>query len=417
MRTPLFRVTSLNGLSVIIKICIGLITSKVIAVFVGPAGLAMVGNLRNFITAAESVSTLGFNNGVVKYVAQNSDDSAALKKIIATSFITLVSVAVLLSLILFFLAGFWNQYVFGSQFNYEFVIRALALALPWYAVSLFLISIINGLGRFRNVIRINIIGNIIGLIVTVFMVWKFQTLGALLAIVIAPSLLFFVTIYFINQEIRFSDYISSKSFDIAVVRNLSSYSLMAFVSAILGPLIFLAIRKNLIVVSGTSAAGYWEAMTRISSYYLMFVSSILSVYYLPKLSVASNDSQTRKVFWNYFKGIMPIFIGGLFVIYLLRDVIVQLLFTSEFAPVSDLFFWQLSGDVLKAASMVLGFQFFAARMTTAFIITELFSLLILYSSSIFLIAIAGVEGVVMAHALTYLIYLVVLIAYFRNKIF
>lgn len=416
MRTPLFRVTSLNGLSVIIKIAIGLITSKVIANFIGPSGMALVGNFRNFNTATESVATLGFTNGIVKYVAQHSNDDVALKKIIATSFLTLLIAGLATGLVLFFLADYWSMVVFGANFNYALVLKITGFALPWYAISMFLISVINGLGKFRNVIKINIYGNIIGLIVTVLMIWQFNVVGALLSIVIAPALLFFVSFYYINREIDFITSISWKLFDLAIVKKLSSYSLMGLVSAVFGPLVFLAIRKHLIVISGIESAGFWEAMSRISTYYLMFISTILSVYYLPKLSAARDNNQSRKIFYNYFKAIMPLFIVGLVVIYFLRSIIIQILFNQEFAPVSDLFFWQLLGDIFKAASMILGFQFFAARMTTAFIVTELLSLFILYTSSIFLIDKVGVEGVVMAHALTYFLYLIVLIGYFRKKL-
>jgi PST family polysaccharide transporter len=187
---------------------------------------------------------------------------------------------------------------------------------------------------------------------------------------------------------------------------------MALVSAVVGPLVYLAIRNKLIVVSGIEAAGYWEAMTRISAYYLMFVSTIIGVYYLPKLAMAKSSKETKLVFRNYYKGIMPILITGLVIIYFLRDFVIYVLFTTEFTPVRELFFWQLLGDVFKAASMILGFQFFAARLTSAFIITELFSLFVLYLSSLFLIAVVGVKGVVMAHAFTYFIYLIVLVIYF-----
>src|SRR5690606_11939108 len=136
----------------------------------------------------------------------------------------------------------------------------------------------------------------------------------------------------------------------------------------------------------------------------------------PKLAVATTNDQSRKIFYNYFKAIIPLFIIGLIIIYVLRSIIVQLLFNRDFEPVTELFFWQLIGDIFKASSMILGFQFFAARMTKAFIITELLSLLILYMSSIYLIDTIGVEGVVMAHALTYFVYLIVLIGYFRKKL-
>jgi PST family polysaccharide transporter len=56
-------------------------------------------------------------------------------------------------------------------------------------------------------------------------------------------------------------------------------------------------------------------------------------------------------------------------------------------------------------------------MTTAFIITEIASLAVLYFSSIFLIKIFGIQGVVMAQALDNFIYLLLLGVYFRKSLF
>ncbi len=191
-QTNLFKISSLSGFSVILKIGIGLITSKLLAVFVGPNGMALVGNLRNFSASLESVSTLGFQNGVIKYVAENKENKRQFQKIISTVFVSLLFVALLLSGILCFFAAFWNKKIFGNNFEYQFVFKAMALALPWYAISIFFIAIINGLGQYKRVVWLNIIGNSIGLLVSVFMILRYQTLGALLAIVITPALLFFL---------------------------------------------------------------------------------------------------------------------------------------------------------------------------------------------------------------------------------
>ncbi len=120
-RTPFFKITSLNGMSVIIKIFIGLISSKVIAVFIGPSGIALVGNMRNFISSTESISTLGFQNGIVKYVAESEKKPEELKKIITTACISLLIIAVVLSGLLFFLSEYWNDEVFGNNFQYAIV--------------------------------------------------------------------------------------------------------------------------------------------------------------------------------------------------------------------------------------------------------------------------------------------------------
>jgi PST family polysaccharide transporter len=46
-------------------------------------------------------------------------------------------------------------------------------------------------------------------------------------------------------------------------------------------------------------------------------------------------------------------------------------------------FWQLVGDVLKVASLILGYQFFAKKLTVAFIVTELLSLSITLTSPVY----------------------------------
>lgn len=416
-RSQLFKISSLNSLSIILKIGIGLVTSKLLAVFVGPSGMALVGNLRNFLTSLESVSTLGFQNGIVKYVAEIKEDKLRLQKILSTVFISLVVVALLLSGVLFFFAAFWNQEIFGTNYQYQSVFKALALALPWYVVSLFLIAVLNGLGSYKKVIWVNSIGNVIGLLVSIILIVEYRTLGALVALVSTPALLFFVSVYFLNKEINIFKTIKGRSFDFAIIKKLSSYSMMALVSSVLGPLVYLAIRNNIIETLGIDQAGYWETMTRISSYYLLFVTTILAVYFLPKLSVAKNTQETKTVFWSFYKGILPVFILGVTIVYFTRFFIVKLLFTQEFLQVTGLFFWQLVGDVLKVASLILGYQFFAKKLTVSFIVAELLSLSITYFSSIFLVSIYGLQGVVMAHALTYFLYLIGIGVYFRKSLF
>lgn len=417
IQTSLFKITSLNSFSVVLKIGIGLITSKILAIFVGPSGMALVGNLRNFLTSLENISTLGFQNGIVKYAAENEKNKDELQKIISTVFISLLFMAIFLSGILFFTASFWNQKIFGNNTEYFLIFKVLAFVLPTYGLSIFLIAVINGLGKFKKVIWINIIGNVIGLLTSIFLILQFKTTGALLAIVIAPSLLFLVTFYLVQREIQLLQLVKFNLFDFKIVKNLSSYSLMALVSSVFGPFVFLAIRNHIIQNLGIEQAGYWETMTRISTYYLLFVSTILSVYFLPKLSKTQNNAATKIVFWQYYKFILPVFVLGLTVLYFARFFIVQLLFTKEFLPVTDLFFWQFLGDIFKVCALILGFQFFAKKMTSAFIITELFSLSVLYFASLYCIKLFQIEGVVIAYAFQNLIYLVVLAVYFRKSLF
>lgn len=415
INSSLFKVTSLNSISVIIKILVGLITSNVIAIFVGPSGMALVGNLRNFVSSIEALGTLGFENGVIKYVSENKQNNSKLKATISTIFFTILSSCFILGLTLFLFSDYFNDSVFGTL-RYGYIIKFMAVALPFYIGNIFLTAIINGLGNYRKVILITIVGNILGLITSLVLITQFHVKGALFAIILTPSLLFFVSLYYINNEIKIIKFISFKEIKILELKNLSSFTIMALVSSVFGPLVFLAIRHHIIDDLGMNQAGYWEAINRISSYYFLFITSILGIYFLPKLAISKSYAETNTLIKSYFKGVFPLFVFGLIVLFVFKDIFIQLVFTKEFLPVSKLFFWQIVGDILKAASYILAFQFYAKKMTKAFVIFELSSLAILYFSSFYFISIYQIEGVVIAHAFTYIIYFVALVIFFKKSL-
>jgi len=416
VNSTLFKVTSLNSVSILIKILVGLVTSNVIAIFIGPSGMALVGNLRNFMSSIEAFCTLGFENGVVKYVAENKSDEAKLRITLSTVFYSVLISCLIVSISLFAFADYFNAKIFG-HLQYGYLIKSLILIIPFYIGNIFLVSIINGLGKYRKVILISILGSLLGLFVTVILITQFQVSGALFSIVITPSLLFFVSFYFINKELQIFKFISKKALKFIALKNFSSFTIMAVVSSVIGPIILLAIRNHIINNLGLDAAGYWEAMSRISSYYFLFITSILGIYFLPKLSGASSYRETNILIISYFKTVIPIFIFGLVLVFIFKDLLIQIIFTKDFAPMRKLFFWQIIGDVLKAASYILAFQFYAKKMTKAFVLFEISSLAVLYFSSIYFVSIYSIEGIVIAHTFTYFLYFSALVVFFRRNLF
>jgi len=398
----------------------GLVSTSVVAKILGPTGVALLGNFRNFITSLETISVLGFGNGIVKYVAQNHKDENELKKIISTIFFTILGSSILISVFLFVFATYWSVIIFGEKYNFSLIFKTTALTLPFFALNIFLISIINGLSQFKKVIYINITGNILGFGFTIVMILKYQIFGALFSMAVIPIIMFLVCWFWISKTFDLKKYILPNLYDSSLIKNLSEYSLMAFVSAFCLPLIYLKIRTNATTTIGIENAGNWEAMNRLSSFYMIFVSKLLSLYFFPKLSQSTSDKQTRVIFWDYYKSVIPMFVTGALVLYFLRDFLISLIYSERFTVLSDLFLWQLIGDLFKVSSLILGYQFFAKKMTVAFLSTEIFSILILYFSSSFFMKIYGTEGLVIAHATTYIIYFSVIFSvfikfFYKNK--
>lgn len=417
LKKPIVKISSLNGVSVLVRILGGLVASKAIAEFLGAGGLAILGNLRNFMTYIESFSTLGMQNGIIKYTAENEKEEEKLYTMLGTVFITLFGGMLVLSTILVFFSDVLSRWVFSGDVQYSWIFKVLAFSLPWYVGSLLFMYILNGLGKYKQVIVLNIYGNVAGLFLSVFLMWKFQTNGALLGIILYQAVFFLISFYSIWKRFNGFAFLKLKYFDFSILRNLFSYSLMTLAGAVMAPFVFLTIRNNLIQNYSPDTAGHWEAMNRLSTFYMMFVSTMLTVYFLPKLSTSQTVKETKAVFWSYYKSMLPLFAVGLLAMYLLRHFIIRLIFKEDFMPMEELFAWQLLGDFLKVGSLILGYEFFAKKLTKSFLITEIISFSILYISSTYFMELYGVRGAVMGHALTYFIYWIVLLIYFRKQLF
>lgn len=413
----LVRATSLKTAAVFTRIIAGLLTSKAIAVIIGAEGLALVGNLRNFVASAQTFATLGFYKGVVKYVNDFKEDLVKLSKTLSTVYYTGFIMTILVSFFCYFKAETINDLIFPNYNHYEYVIKIFAIVLPFYALNMFAFSIMNGFSKYKILIIINIIGQVLSLCVALLLIYQNKLDGALISVAISESLIFLITLVGIINRKSLVPLLSVGQVSFTYLKKLSSYTGMALFSAIILPLVILAIRSHIIDTIGYKDAGFWEAMLRISKYYLMMVSSLLGLYIIPRFSEINDIKEFKKEVFSLYKTIVPYFALGLILIYVLRSFIVWLVFTEEFEPVEDLFLWQLLGDFVKVLSMIIAYQFLAKKMFWHYIITEAFLVLMLYITSIYFIKIYGVEGAVIGHFVSYLMYYGVILLIFGSSLF
>lgn len=414
---PLLKITSANSLSVIVKMMTGFITNKVLAIFVGPQGMGYVGNFRDFFLVIQTVATLGLSNGIIKYVAEFKKDLRKLSQILSTSLgITLIAASVC-GLGVFFTASYWNNQLFSGTDNYVFVIQMAALSVPVYGLYTLLLAVINGYSKYKIYIVSNIAVNLIGLLITIFLVWKYDLEGALYSIILIPIVSLFITLFFIYKKREKAKLFNISNVHFETLKNFKNYIIMAMISGLAVPFVRIAIRDLIEIHDGISATGYWEAMFRISNMYLLFFTTLMTLYILPKFSENNSDKVFRFEVQNFYKTVLPVFGMALLVLYLLRSYVILILQTEAFMEMEKLFAWQLAGDFFKVASMVIAYRFIAQNMIWHFIITEILSILIYYLLCHWLIPVYGFVGAAGAYAVQMLVYLLLVVFIFRKPLF
>lgn len=408
----LIKTSVLTAISTIIKVISGFIINKVIAMYVGPSGLAVVGQLQNFIGIITTFSNGAITSGIVKYTAEYQTIEQK-QKIFSSSIIISLFCSLIISIFLFGFSDYLSELILKDvQYSSVFIVFGATIFL--FALNTVLMSILNGQKEIKKYILVNIASSIFSLFFTSFLIIHLNLMGALYALVVNQSVIFFVTLVFVVKSNWFKLEYFKQGLDKESLSKLSRYSLMAITSALTVPVSHLIIRNYIGENLGWDSAGYWQGVWYISTMYLMLVTTTLSVYYLPRLSEIQDNAELKKEIFNGYKIILPIVIVTSILIFLLKEYIIIIAFSDKFMPMMELFAWQLIGDVIKIVSWLLGYLLIAKAMTKVFIYTEiLFSALFVVFSVIF-VDIFGLVGITYAYSLNYFLYLVVMIFIFRN---
>lgn len=401
----LLKTSLLNGIAVAVRIGTGLVLNKIFAIHVGPQGFAAVGQLQNFIAMVTTFASGAVNTGVTKYTAEYHDQPGRKEQLFRTSGTLTIIGSLIVGLMLIVFSTHINHWLFGQN-DYREVLIWLAVCLLLISLNALLLAVLAGMKEVRRYVLANIASSLLGLIASGTLAWMFGLRGALIALSLGQALAFFATVFLCRRLSWCRLSMLWGRIDKPTVRILSRFVAMALVSALVAPATQMLIRSDLIVTSGAAYAGYWDAMNKISTMYLTLMTTTLSLYYLPRISEVRDDSILRKEIWSAFKLIVPLTASLSIAIYCLREPVVGILFSRDFHSMTQLFGWQMVGDVIKISSWLLGYVLVGKAMMKLFIFTEIFFSATLYGLTYWATREFGFIGAAMAYALNYAMYFV-----------
>ena len=411
------QVSFYSGISTVIKIITSFVSAKVIAIYLGPTGLGMLGQLTSFITIFLTLSSGAITNGVIKFVAEYKNDETRQNRIIKVSLQITLLCSLLCGLIISIGAKFWSKQLFNEA-SYSLVFVIFGITIIFYALFSLAVSILNGLQQYKLFNLINVLASIIGLVFSVTMVIFYGIQGAFISAVTYQSVVFIILLLFVKRSGWFNwSKIKSSVIDRGDLIGLSKFSLMAIVSAAAVPMVQIIIRNYLASNTNAETVGFYEGVNRLSLIYMSLITTTFSVYYLPKMSAANNNSELKKLLIKGYKFILPLTFTMLLVTYLLRNLLIKIVFAESFAPMEAYFLPQLVGDFFKIASWILAMQMIAKAQLKVFIFSEIFFGVTLCIYSVLMIDTLSGIGAIYGYMLNYFLYFIFNLILFRKVLF
>jgi PST family polysaccharide transporter len=402
----LIRTSALNSIAVAVRVATALGLNKVLALLVGPAGYAMIGQFQNLFAMAVTFATGAISTGVTKATAEYHDDIVRRQRLWRTATTVVLSSSLLVAVTVAACSVPLATIVLGSPRFAPVLIWAAVSIVP-ISLNALLLAILNGLKDVRRYIVSNILGSLIALVVTVALAWYRGLEGALIALSVNQAVVIVVTLI----QVRRCDWFEPRrwvgAIDPRELRGLGGYALMAAVTALVGPTSQLLVRDILIDRFGLAYAGYWDAMWRISMLYLTLVTTTLTLYYLPRIAELRAWDELRAELKHALALVVPAVTVLSLTLFAARDLVVDLLFSTDFAPMKQLFAWQLAGDVMKITAWLFAYLMVGRGLVRAFIVTEIMASIVFTVATLVLTGRYGFVGVAAAHFINYVIYLAV----------
>lgn len=386
------------------RLLAGLLVIKLVAWFAGPEGVGKLGQFTSLMSLLAVLAGGGISAGIVKYVAEYRHDAQKLSRLLAAALWYALCASCLMGCAALLLSRQLALWLLGDS-RYENLIRVLAIAQLGIALINYILAVINGFMDVRRLALIQVLGSLLSMVMVIGLSHWLHLYGALLALILGQLMLLLVGLPAWWRSPYFQPGMLRMSFDREMTLRLAAFSLMTLTSALLPPLINIAVRNHLALQFGWAQVGYWQAVSKVSDAYLLFLTTAINIYYLPKLASMHERADLVLELRNAYRYVLPAVVVLAVFVYACRGWVTRLLFTADFASANVLYGPQLVGDVIKIASFVLSYLMLAKAMTRLFVISEcVFALSYLVLVYVFT-ASFGLIGAMYAFAVNYLCYL------------
>lgn len=388
---------------ILVRVGIGLLLQKIIALKYGPLGTTYLSHFQNFISLItqpiQDIIGQGLINGVSK---RNISDKLWINASITFGSFLLI---ILLSLTILF-----RQFSLAHmEWDYPYNIYII-LAIILLAIQLIFMNYLIAKGEIKALLVITLVGGLLTLSTLYFLQFTLNNfLIIYLLIQAASSFLFPYYTYRNYPQIFKIDLTSLKK----TKKHFYNFLAIGITVWLCSQLTSFMIRSFAMAKFPVDDTGHWQAIARISDAYKGLFVSYLMITLFPLLSSIKDPLIFKKSFKRYFKRYASITTLFLFVIYLIKGLILTLLYEPSYQQATSFFNWQIAGDFLALLSFPFAILLLSKLSTQKYIIAELIGT-ILYLFAIGFLPMDTIGILFLAYFIRYFIYLTLVFIFTRK---
>lgn len=412
MSSRVLKVMSIFGSVQVVTIICSIVRVKLVALWIGPAGIGLYGIFNSALEMINNTCQLGLRSSAVRDLA--AADSRKLPALV----LTVRRLGWLLGLaggaLTVCLSVPLSLYAFGDT-GHAWCFMVLAVTVVLASLTAAESAVFQGLKRFKRLARGILWGSVGGLAVSVPM-FRLWGLDSILPSIVAYGVCSWLAIGMIHEKVE------PPRERITMRGSLSMGKKMLILGAYLTACEFITAVVTFVFMgwinkeSGEAETGFFQAGFTIVNRYVGLVFTAIAVEYYPRLSQVIQSKSRTRLFVSHEMGLMMLILIPVVTGFIAADkLIVRALYDSQFYVILPFITWGIVGTVLRAFSWCLSFSILARGDGKAFLWTELLSAVFYLGANMVFYRLWGIAGMGAAYALWYGLYSVAVgVVYFRK---
>ncbi|ANJ87231.1 hypothetical protein MB84_25515 [Pandoraea oxalativorans] len=373
----------------------------------GPQAFGMLGQMMTVVAIASMFAGGGTALGLTKQLSEPVSEAIKLQRL-GSAMVIYVAVSSIVTIVLVFGSRAFARSLLDDAGS---MVVIWALAVGYWLVGIYSVvqSIFSSRQDVRSLVALNIVGALAGAAVFLTLLYGFGFIGAAFGLVAMPAINGLSALLFarIRLPVPWLKLQWNPNWESA--RELLAYGGVMLVSAAAVPMAQLAMRNMLGERLGWDQVGYWQGVLKISDVYFQFVGVVLTSFILPKFAAARSIKQIDGILRSIFSTLLPLAVVMLISVYLLRNIIIELLFSRSFFPMTDLFLPQVLGDFIRICGSIIAYIFLARGWRRIAIASELLQAIVLLVGTWLLVGRVGIMAPIYAYCVSATLTLVLML--------
>lgn len=364
----IIRATSIFGSVQVFNVIVAIVRAKLIAIFIGPAGMGIAALLNATINIISGICSMGIEVSAVKHISSHYKDedldaisgpASVVKRIALITGIagTILTIA---------LANWLSRLTFGnSAHTMAFVLLSITLLLKQLSTGE--LVILQGMRKIKLLAKANFYGNLAGLVFSVPL-YYFYRIDAIVPTIIVSTFCAMVFSFFYSNKVRINKVALSNKEAFKEGKSMIKLGMVLTFSSVLTLVSSYLIQIYLGNTAGIEMVGFYNAaFTLLNSYVgLLFVA--MSTDYFPRLSANIDDAPKIRQAVIEQSSIGILIITPIIILFLaFSETIVHLLFSKDFLVIIPMIAIGIVGMLFRVVSFSLGYMILAKADTKLFI--------------------------------------------------